>query len=396
MNRIPHALAAILALSASFAIAQTTQTGEPVAYIYVASNYSGSDNRVAGYAANKNGELTEIPGSPWADNLAYLATNGTYLFGSTNNPTGGFKNVLSYRVESNGALKYVGSTNIQDTGWENACNWAQHLLLDHTGGYLYVYVYEADCNTQAAYQSFAVDRSTGLLDYLGVTEPDAFSLGYPLTMLADNDYAYAGGNGAEDTAICGYKRASNGNLVDLNSYDGSPSCNTARIGTKGQPSGSNGYIGFVSADPATNHLAANVSYADAYTGAYIDTRVATIAIDTASGKQLTSSTYANMPEAKTPVSSLVMAPGGKLLALGGSNGIQIFNFNPGRQATPNTGLISTADVTEMYWDNNNHLYAISNADNALHVFTVTPTSAKEAPESPYFIRHPVGLIGHSM
>ena len=42
-----------------------------------------------------------------------------------------------------------------------------------------------------AYQSFAVSKSTGLLNYLGVSLPNALELGHPLTMLADNDYAYA-------------------------------------------------------------------------------------------------------------------------------------------------------------------------------------------------------------
>jgi hypothetical protein len=202
MNRTARALTVIFTLSVSFAIAETSK---PVAYLYVSSNYSGSENRVVGYAANANGELTEISGSPWADNLSYLATNGTYLFGSTNIPADDGKDVFSYRIESNGALKYLGATNIQDTGSENACNQAQDLLLDHTGSYLYVFVQSADCNSEVAYQSFAVNRSTGLLNYLGVTLPNAFSLGHPLTMLADNDYAYSSGNGAEDTGICGYK-----------------------------------------------------------------------------------------------------------------------------------------------------------------------------------------------
>ena len=102
------------------------------------------------------------------------------------------------------------------------------------------------------------------------------------------------------------------------------------------------------------------------------------------------------------VDALAMAPGGKLLAVAGENGVQIFNFNPNGQATANTGLISTAPVTqqyaasELYWDNNNHLYVISNADNALHVFTVSATSAVEAPGSPYSIPGPIALTGHSM
>jgi 6-phosphogluconolactonase (cycloisomerase 2 family) len=377
---------AIAALKASFINAQTSG---PIAYIYVSSNYSGSNNRVVGYAAGANGQLTPIAGSPWADNLSYLATNGTYLYGSTNVANDNGKNIFSYGVESNGALKYIGATNVQAAGTQNACNQANNLSFDHSGQYLYVFVRQADCNTEVAYQSFAVNNSTGLLNYTGVTQPNAFSLGYPLTMLADNTYAYAGGNGAEDDEICGFAKAQSGNLVDLN-------CNTAWPGTVGQPSGSNGDVRSIAADP-TNHLAAIMVYSDASTGAIIANKIATIAINTQDGSQSTSSTYSNMPTTEvTDVSSIEMAPSGALLAVGGANGIQIFNFNPNGQATANTGLITTAPITAMYWDNSNHLYAVSNQDSALHVFTVTPTSATEAAGSPYSIPHPVAMTGHSL
>lgn len=386
LSSLAVSLTLALALSASFVAAQTTS---PVAYIYVSSNYSGSNNRVVGYAANANGQLTQISGSPWADNLSYLATNGNYLFGSTNIANDGGKNIFSYQVESNGALKYVGANNIQSMGSQNACNQANNLVLDHTGSYLYVFVRQADCNTEVAYQSFAINTSTGLLNYTGVSQPNAFSLGYPLTMIANNVYAYAGGNGAEDDEICGFAKAQSGNLVDLN-------CNTAWPGNSGQPSGSNGDVRSIAADP-TNHLAAVVVYSDASTGAIIANKIETIGIDTQDGSQSTTSTYSNMPTTQVAdVRSIKMSPSGNLLAVGGSNGIQIFNFNPSGQATANTGLITTADITAMYWDNNNHLYAVSAADNALHVFTVTSTSATEAPGSPYSIPHPVAMTGHSL
>jgi hypothetical protein len=389
---ITRALTAMLALSASVVAAQTSG---PVAYIYVSSNYSGSNNRVAGYAASADGKLTHISGSPWADNLSFLATNGSLLFGSTNIANDNGKNIFSYRVESNGALKYIGATNIQDTGSSNpdsnsynACNDAKSLTLDHTGSYLYAFAFMAACNTQWEYQSFAVNKSTGLLNYLGVTQPNAFSLGSPLTMLADNNYAYAAGG--EDSEICGFNKAFNGNLVNL-------SCNTTWPAglTDGQPSGSNGNVYFATSDP-TNHFAIDMNYTNAYSGAYIGDKIATITVNTANGATSSTSTYNNMPETETPVSTMKMAPGGKLLAVGGSKGIQIFNFHPSGQATKNTGLITTAPITALYWDNSNHLYAISNADSALHVFTVTATSVKEALGSPYPIPRPVAMTGHSM
>jgi hypothetical protein len=390
MIRTAKVLAAILALPASFALAQSSG---PVAYIYVSSNYSGSENRVAGYAANAAGALTEISGSPWADNLSYLATSGSYLFGSTNIASDNGKNVFSYKVQSNGALKYIGANNIQDAGSENLCNVANNLMLDHTGAYLYIFVHDEGCNSNGgAYESFAVDKSTGLLNYLSRTDPTGF-YSYPPTMLGNNDYAFAPKGDESDGSgeICGYRKAPNGALV-FRASDGAIECSGS--GSPGLAK-SNGQYFCVAADP-TNHLAASMGFTIS-TGAIV-MEIATIAVNPANGAQSSKSTSDNMPASVVayPSTSLAMAPGGKLVAIGGSNGIQIYSFNPLAQALPVTGLIGAADVTAMYWDDNNHLYAISNAGSTLQVFTVTATSAEEAPGSPYSIPNPVALTGHSM
>jgi Bacterial Ig domain len=396
MTLRPRTLMAILALSAPFAIAQTSS---PVAYIYVSSNYNGSNNRVVGYAAAADGTLTQISGSPWADNLTYLATNGAYLFGSTNIPNDEGKNVFSYAVESNGALKYIGATNIQDNGADNACNFAENSTLDHTGSYLYLYVENAGgCNgdSYGAYQSFAVNKSTGLLNYLGVTNTFPPANTSPLTILADNEYAYSEGYYDD---IAGFEKASNGSLSGLSSP-------TANVGSEGEPSGWGWNYGAVAAD-TTNHLAVDVCYSSAG-GAYgcspdTEDKIATFTINTSNGSQSTNSNFSNMPTTEVQyVDALAMSPSGTLLAVGGQNGIQIFSFNPNGQATAITGLITTAPIpvayaaSALYWDNSNHLYEISNSDNALHVFTVTATGATEAPGSPYSIQGPVALTGHSL
>ena len=390
MSRTTRLLVAILALSAPFAIAQTSG---PVAYIYLSSNYSGAENRVVGYAANAEGKLTEIPGSPWADRLSYLATTGGYLFGSTNIASDNGKNVFSYKVESNGALKYIGANNIQDGGSQNLCNVANNLMLDHTGSFLYIFVHDEGCNSNGgAYQSFAVNKSTGLLNYLSLTDPVGF-YAYPPTMLGNNGYAFAPMGDESDGSgeICGYRKASNGAL-DFKDNDDAVQCSDS--GSPGLAD-SNGQYFFVAADPA-NHLAASMGFTIP-TGDIV-MKIATIAINPANGAQSSNSSGDNMPASDVayPSTSLAMAPGGKLLAIGGSNGIQIYSFNPLAQALPITGLISAADVTAMYWDTSNRLYAISNADNTLHVFTVTATSAEEVPGSPYSIPNPVALTGHSM
>jgi hypothetical protein len=47
----------------------------------------------------------------------------------------------------------------------------------------------------------------------------------------------------------------------------------------------------------------------------------------------------------------------------------------GAALNPSEGFFS------MSWDNNNHLYGLSNL--GLHVYSITPTAITEAPGSPY-------------
>lgn len=46
----------------------------------------------------------------------------------------------------------------------------------------------------------------------------------------------------------------------------------------------------------------------------------------------------------------------------------------------------------MFWDNSNHLYALSQEWNRLYVFSVTPTYAAQTPGSPYSINSPENII----
>jgi hypothetical protein len=96
-----------------------------------------------------------------------------------------------------------------------------------------------------------------------------------------------------------------------------------------------------------------------------------------------------------------MSPSGTLLAVGGIGGLQIFHFNGGSSMTSFTGLLTTNSIAQVAWDNSNHLYAITLTGGAygsnsvspgkLYVFSVTDTSATEAPDSPYTIASPVDM-----
>jgi hypothetical protein len=85
-----------------------------------------------------------------------------------------------------------------------------------------------------------------------------------------------------------------------------------------------------------------------------------------------------------------MAPSGKLLAVAGTGGLQVFHFNGAAPATKYTGLLTSSEVDEIGWDNSNHLYAIGNAANKLWVFTVTPSSYSLTAQ--YTVNGPIGIV----
>jgi hypothetical protein len=87
-----------------------------------------------------------------------------------------------------------------------------------------------------------------------------------------------------------------------------------------------------------------------------------------------------------------MSPSGKLLAVAGPLGLQVFHFNGANPITHYTGLLTKENVSQVFWDNANHLYAISTQAGKLFVFTVTPTSVTQAPGSPHNIPAAGSLI----
>jgi hypothetical protein len=54
--------------------------------------------------------------------------------------------------------------------------------------------------------------------------------------------------------------------------------------------------------------------------------------------------------------------------------------------------LTTDPIAQMFWDNNDHLYAISQTSGKLFVYTITPTGHQEAPGSPYTISSPDAII----
>jgi hypothetical protein len=176
--------------------------------------------------------------------------------------------------------------------------------------------------------------------------------------------------------VAGFQRASNGLLGSISGF--SYKLPTPKSGDFYCPAE-------VAADP-TNHLAmvlqpVNNEKFTADGGAQIGSF--TVA---SNGSISSTNTSADMPVSEVgTVLSINMAPSGKLVGVGGSGGLQIFNFDGANVPTKNTGLLTTASIGQIFWDNDNHLFAISQASGELFVFTITPTSHEEAAGSPHAI-----------
>jgi len=90
-----------------------------------------------------------------------------------------------------------------------------------------------------------------------------------------------------------------------------------------------------------------------------------------------------------------MDPSGKLLAVGGSTGLEIFHYHGTNPVTYAKTLLTSGSIDSLYWDRSHHLYALQASNigkGKLYVFTVTMTGASQAPGSPHSIPNPDSLI----
>ncbi|SRR5579871_2063629 len=373
--------AALNAVSASAQVSsanlQSNSPSTPVAYVYVVSNPgSGNPNTVYGYSAAANGALTPIPGSPFPQNINAMAANGKYLMATDQ---GNPPNIDTFQIASNGALTYLSQTSCAQAG--NGCIGVFNLFFDHTGSDLYVMGVDGSTNDNTA--SFAIDKATGALSYLGDSVTGAFPGDYTGTFfIGDNVYAYSADQSAcMYPGIYGFQRESNGllNLINFKYNNPTP------------PQGVRIYYPDLTVADPNNNLAFLEQPANPPGCAAGPIQIAVYTVDS-SGNLNTNSTYKDMPATliKSP-SDMKMSPSGQLLAVAGIEGLQVFHFNGANPVTHYTGLLTTEPITQMFWDNSNHLYAIS-SDNKLYVGTVTPTKLAMAPGSPYSIEGPESII----
>jgi hypothetical protein len=380
-TRFSTCLSVLLCASASFAQSNVSESAAaPAAYVYLTATAAGGSNQVWAYSASTAGALTAIPGSPFAASLVSTAVTGSYLFGINTNGT----DVDSYSIAANGSIKLVSSINAEsDAG--GGCNGLGPLILDHTGATLYVAAtVGGDCD-QSEYLSFSINKKSGELTFLGSTsQTNLFNS--PLSFLGNNKFAYGTDcinfQGEFLDTFAGAKRESTGMLNYVNVSLPTP---TAKNG--------NVYCRDLTATDPDSHVAVALLAISGGSTVVGSPQLATYTADS-SGNLTTKSTASNMPTTKVlTISTLAASPSGKLLAVAGGEGLEILHFNGSSPLTKYTGLLSNRSFTATtpspglaFWDNSNHLYAISpGGDQKLRIFLVTPTEASLVKGTPFSV-----------
>ncbi len=351
-----------------------TVSASAVAYVYV-----GSPKGVYLYDAAWNGKLTLVSGSPFKTTGLVIGSNGKSFI------TLGTDFVHSYAVASNGAIgQQKSEINTQNyTGSE--CGTTTAAILDHTGQNLYVQLNNTGAapGVCVAYQTFDIAKNSGALTFNGAAVHDTdFPMQgggfFAFALTGNNQFAYATNSFNESMgALSAFQRESNGALEYTSFNETDPPLFE----------GTYSYQPFNLTEDPTNHLAVGL-----LTGGGADLFLASYTVDP-QGNIASTNTPENMPIAGVYPTAMQMSPSGKLLAITDNAGsrLKVFHFNGADPITPYSGEFKTDPIYQILWDNNDHLYALSDHTNKLYVYTVTPTTIAEAPGSPYTIASPNGL-----
>lgn len=380
----------------------TSSSGSNAAYVYVTSQTAvPGPFQVVAYAADSNGKLTPVPGSPFSQDVGSMVASSAYLIAGANSG----QNINTYTIGSNGALtlgpqfnySQISSQISSQTG--GTCGMDVDAF-DHSGKFLYTEVpCAAGPNNSDLIGSFAFDSSNGTLSYLGSADTGT-TFNFPgISFLGNDEYAYQvypTGCGTElDGGVFSFARASNGLLSSI------PTVTTPQKGPPLPPgatagSGPFGYEVGPGATDTTNHVAFAEDACFFVGGANQPVQLAAYTANS-DGSLTTTDTYATMPSTSIDPGILAISPTGTLLAVGGAGGLQLFHFNGANPISNFTGVLTTDTISSILWDSSNHLYALaqfqasagnSSGPGKLHVFTVTDSGATEAPGSPYTIQNP--------
>jgi hypothetical protein len=388
----------LILMSGGSTFSQTQDASpETTAAASVTNVYVQVINGVNVYNATTTGELTLVKGSPFTTSGQMEGNNGKFLLSV------GTTDIHAYAIESNGAVgKQVSSTNTQDfdgaeCGTTSVNGSPNGSLLDHTGKYFYVQLfgaqYQEGNTTCASWQSYQVE-SNGELEFLNSMEYESWadgSAGASIvpTISGNDEFGYGAFYWEEYccTVFSAFAKIPGGTLETNSAF--------TEVDPKGDPTGPYYYFPLlVKADP-TDHLAVLMySEDDLPFGNVGPDQLASYTINGTTGSIVSTNTWRNMPIPEiTNISNMSMSPSGKLLALSGNAGLQLFHFNGAEPITTFKYLLPAVSVDQLGWDNNNHLYVLSYSAEKLYVYTVTPTSTSEVAGSPFTVQNAYGLRG---
>ena len=349
------------------------------AYVYVASNPNNSVETYA-FSAASDGTLTPLAGSPFATGVSLMAANRNDLFG-----TNGI-DIDSFSIAADGTFQQVASINAQQLNGQLSngtyCGGPGALFLDPTGTTLYANDYDGNICANNAFQFFNLNSSSGQLTYLGVSSAASPEFLGVLSFIGNKIDAYGSSCYHYKALIYGFERNSDGTLTSLNMNPAMPATQMGDF-----------YCPYLAAADTGNHVAIPVQPLDDASWQPVAPYQLSVYTADSAGNLTTTSTYSNMPSISAGfVRAIAMSPAGDLLAVAGTGGLQVFHFNGADPITPDTGLLATDEVDQIFWDNDNHLYAIGQAAGKLFVFTVTPMTNSQAPGSPHTIASPTSVV----
>ncbi|MBS1804039.1 MAG: hypothetical protein JST28_11780 [Acidobacteria bacterium] len=360
----------------TFALVASHAFSQAVAYVYVANNpKNSSTNQITAFAVSADGKLSTVAGSPFREDVGAMAVNRGHLAAINNSRP----NIDIFAIEPNGALRYQSSADYSKHAPNNDCVFANKLFFDRTGSTLYVQEFNADCaNTGVA--SFALNKLAGSLRYLGVNITGDFPGDDNVAhFIGNNVYAYTAVNSdCMYYGIYGFQRRPSGLLATGGSLANYPAPSTSF----------SRFVPELLATDQANNIAMLMQPANPPDCAAAPPQLAVYTVS-AAGNLSTKSKYSNMPATLvTNPYDMKMSPSGRLLAVAGQQGLQIFHFNGSNPITHDTGLLTTDPVDQVFWDNSNHLYAISKATGKLRLYTITPTSMQLVSGTPRLIQNP--------
>jgi hypothetical protein len=343
-------------------------SSSPAAYIYVSR-----PTHVDGFAAASNGKLTAVSGSPFANiAISHMSVTKKFLFGAGDDS----QTLFTYSIASNGSLKQVASLDAQAYNSSN-CGGMGPITIDQTGSTLYNIV-NNDCDDLI--QAYKIE-SNGSLKYVGSTDSgigtDLFVVG-PLTFLGSNNYAYQWGCGGDSFPAGGliqYKRQSNGILV-AESYPTLPSPeNTNDI-----------YCPEAIASDPSDHMAVAAMEYDEYFDQIPPSLLVDYTTSSNGTLTTKSTYKNMPETGFDYVGTMSISPSGKLLAVGGQGFEIFHFNGSSQATKFSGVLQAGSSFQQFAWDKSNHLYALTENALYVYTVTTTsieqaPGSPYSIPEA---------------